>query len=68
MLYEILMWTPVGSARDDPIHDMTRPADEMDANAAFLLASGAQALEDPNISTEPPGGPVRRMPLKPNTR
>ncbi len=51
--YETLIWVPPGSARDDPFHDMTRPADEMDAIADFLLASGARPLEDPKIAIEP---------------
>jgi hypothetical protein len=43
--YETIIWVPPGSATDDPFHDTTRPANEMDALADFLMASGARPLE-----------------------
>ena len=42
--YETIIWVPRGSAPDDPFHDATRPAAEMDAIAAHLLDCGARAL------------------------
>jgi hypothetical protein len=43
--YETVIWVPPGSpAEDDPSHDPTRPAREMNAIAAFLLACGAREL------------------------
>jgi hypothetical protein len=42
--YETVIWVPPGSSADDPFHDATRPAREMDALAAFLLACGAREL------------------------
>jgi hypothetical protein len=42
--YETVIWVPQGSCEDDPFHDATRPAGEMDAIAAFLLACGAREL------------------------
>ncbi|UPY38132.1 DNA/RNA helicase domain-containing protein [Sediminicoccus sp. KRV36] len=42
--YETVIWVPPGSPTDDPFHDPTRPAAEMDAIADFLLACGAQPL------------------------
>lgn len=42
--YETVLWVPRGSAADDPFHDATRDAAEMDAIAAFLLACGARPL------------------------
>jgi hypothetical protein len=42
--YETVIWVPEGSAEDDPFHDATRPAREMDAIAAHLLACGAREL------------------------
>jgi hypothetical protein len=45
--YETVIWVPPGSAADDPFHDATRPAAEMDAIAAFLQACGARPLPAP---------------------
>jgi len=45
--YETVIWVPPGSPAEDPFHDMTRPAAEMDAVADFLLACGAQNLATP---------------------
>ncbi len=42
--YETVIWVPPGSPTDDPFHDPTRPAAEMDAIADFLLACGARPL------------------------
>ncbi|MCU0943780.1 MAG: DUF2075 domain-containing protein [Rubritepida sp.] len=46
--YETVIWVPRGSAADDPFHDATRPAAEMDAIADFLLACGARPLVLPD--------------------
>jgi hypothetical protein len=43
--YETVIWVPRGSSADDPFHDRTRPAAEMDAIADYLLACGARPLE-----------------------
>jgi len=51
--YETIIWIPPGSAADDPFHDVTRPAAEMDALADFLIASGAQPLEALSKELEP---------------
>lgn len=53
--YETVIWVPPGSPADDPFHDPTRPAAEMDAIAEFLLACGAQPLP---AHQEPPGPPA----------
>ncbi|MFC7540908.1 DNA/RNA helicase domain-containing protein [Siccirubricoccus deserti] len=42
--YETIIWIPPGSPAGDPFHDRTRPAAEMDAIAAHLLACGARPL------------------------
>ncbi|WP_027284637.1 DNA/RNA helicase domain-containing protein [Rubritepida flocculans] len=42
--YETLIWVPLGSPEEDPFHDATRPAREMDAIAAFLLDCGVRPL------------------------
>jgi hypothetical protein len=44
--YETIIWVPRGSRRDEPFHDPTRDAAEMDAIAAVLLASGARPFEE----------------------
>ncbi|WP_052388968.1 DNA/RNA helicase domain-containing protein [Belnapia moabensis] len=55
--YETVIWVPPGSQPDDLFHDVTRPASQMDAIAAHLLACGARALEDeaaiPTASSSP---------------
>jgi hypothetical protein len=51
--YETIIWVPPGSAADDPFHDITRRAAEMDALADFLLASGARPLEALTRDPEP---------------
>ena len=51
--YETIIWVPPGSATDDPFHDITRPAAEMDALANFLMASGARPLEALTRKPEP---------------
>jgi len=51
--YETIIWVPPGSAANDPFHDITRPAAEMDALADFLLASGARPLEALTIAPDP---------------
>ena len=43
--YETTIWVPPGSPAADPFHDATRPAAEMEAIAAFLLACGARPLD-----------------------
>jgi hypothetical protein len=43
--YETVIWVPPGSPADDPFHDATRDAAELDAIADFLLACGARPLE-----------------------
>lgn len=43
--YETVIWVPRGSRRDDPHHDRTRDADELDTIADFLLACGAGRLD-----------------------
>ncbi len=45
--YETIIWVPRGSAADDPFHDPTRPAAELDAIADFLAACGARPLPAP---------------------
>ncbi|WP_191084038.1 DNA/RNA helicase domain-containing protein [Roseococcus microcysteis] len=42
--YETVIWVPPGSSAEDPFHDPTRPAAEMDAIADFLRACGARDL------------------------
>lgn len=42
--YETIIWVPPGSPAEDPFHDRTRPAAEMDAIAAHLLRCGARPL------------------------
>jgi hypothetical protein len=42
--YETVIWVPRGSREEDPFHDVTRPAAEMDAIAQYLLACGATIL------------------------
>ncbi|NKC34308.1 DNA/RNA helicase domain-containing protein [Falsiroseomonas selenitidurans] len=44
--YETVIWVPPGSPRDDPFHDPTRDAAEMDAIANFLAACGARPLPE----------------------
>ncbi len=44
--YETVIWVPRGSHGDDPFHDRTRDAAEMDAVADFLLACGARLLDE----------------------
>jgi hypothetical protein len=51
--YETIIWVPPGSAAYDPFHDITRRAEEMDALADFLLASGARPLEALTRDPEP---------------
>ncbi|WP_149540991.1 DNA/RNA helicase domain-containing protein [Siccirubricoccus phaeus] len=51
--YETVIWVPPGSPAGDPFHDGTRPAAEMDAIAAHLLACGARPL----AGLAPPPGP-----------
>lgn len=46
--YETILWVPPGSPLNDPFHDRTRPAAEMDAIAGFLLACGARPLPVPS--------------------
>ena len=56
--YETIIWVPRGSSPDDPFHDATRPAAEMDAIADYLLACGARPLAaDP----PPPATPAPRL-------
>jgi Uncharacterized conserved protein (DUF2075) len=43
--YETIIWVPRGSPAEDPFHDRTRPAAEMDAIATYLIACGARPLE-----------------------
>ena len=50
--YETVIWVPPGSAADDPFHDPTRPAAEMDAVARYLLACGARMLAMADAPTE----------------
>lgn len=53
--YETIIWVPPGSATDAPFQDITRPAAEMDAIAAFLLAAGVRPLESlPDITETAP--------------
>jgi hypothetical protein len=52
--YETIIWVPPGSPAGDPFHDKTRPAAEMDAIAAHLLACGARLLELPEAETGEP--------------
>jgi hypothetical protein len=42
--YETVIWVPPGSSKNDPFHDVTRPAAEMDTIERYLLACGAQPL------------------------
>jgi hypothetical protein len=44
--YETVIWVPRGSRRGDPWYDATRDAAELDAVADFLLACGAQPIEE----------------------
>ena len=56
--YETILWVPRGSSPDDPFHDSTRPAAEMDAIAAYLMACGARSLEDTQLpQPAPPAQP-----------
>ena len=48
--YETVIWVPRGSAADDPFHDPTRPAAEMDAIAEFLRTCGARELATPILA------------------
>ncbi len=43
--YETVIVVPRGSRRDEPFHDVTRDAAEMDAIADLLLACGARPLD-----------------------
>ncbi|MFC7474582.1 DNA/RNA helicase domain-containing protein [Dankookia sp. GCM10030260] len=43
--YETVIWVPRGSPAEDPFHDRTRSAAEMDAIADYLLACGARPLD-----------------------
>jgi hypothetical protein len=43
--YETIIWVPRGSPREDPFHDPTRNAADMDAVADFLLSCGARPLD-----------------------
>lgn len=43
--YETIIWVPPGSPAEDPFHDATRAAGEMDAIADYLLACGARPLD-----------------------
>lgn len=52
--YETVIWVPPGSPADDPFHDPTRPAAEMDSIADFLLACGAQPLREPSRPAQSP--------------
>ena len=52
--YETVIWVPPGSPADDPFHDRTRPAAEMDAIADYLLACGARPLESAAVPETPP--------------
>ncbi|MGK7864364.1 DNA/RNA helicase domain-containing protein [Falsiroseomonas sp. E2-1-a4] len=45
--YETVIWVPRGSQREDPFHDPTRDAAEMDAIADFLTDCGARTLPAP---------------------
>ncbi|MDB5372525.1 MAG: hypothetical protein JWP04_1167 [Belnapia sp.] len=58
--YETIIWVPTGSPADDPFHDTTRPAAEMDAVAAHLLACGARPLDAlaPPASVQPASAPL----------
>ena len=57
--YETIIWVPTGSARNEPFHDETRPATEMDALADFLLAAGIRPLEaSPPFSKALPLSPL----------
>ena len=51
--YETVIWVPRGSPADDPWHDRTRPAAEMEAVAAFLLDCGARPLSMPEERAAP---------------
>jgi hypothetical protein len=44
--YETVIWIPPGSSEDDPFHDVTRPAAEMNAIEKYLLACGANRLDE----------------------
>ena len=57
--YETIIWVPQGSRADEPFHDVTRPAAEMDALADFLLASGARPLEILSTEADSVAEPVR---------
>jgi hypothetical protein len=43
--YETVIWVPPGSSDNDPYHDVTRPAAEMDAIVRYLNSCGAAVLE-----------------------
>src|SRR5690606_17032915 len=51
--YETVIWVPRGSDRDDPFHDRTRDAQELDAIAEFLLACGAHPLAQGTADPSP---------------
>ena len=42
--YETVIWVPPGSPQEDPWHDSTRSAAELDAVERYLLACGARPL------------------------
>ena len=42
--YETVIWVPRGTDAEDPWHDPTRPAAELDAVADYLIACGAEEL------------------------
>jgi Uncharacterized conserved protein (DUF2075) len=52
--YETVFWVPAGSPADDPFHDRTHPAAEMDAIAEFLLSCGARPLDVAPAPSHPP--------------
>ncbi len=61
--YETVIWVPRGSPADDPFHDRTRAAAEMDAIAEFLLGCGARPLGDAALPAAPPPPPADALPL-----
>jgi hypothetical protein len=62
--YETIIWVPRGSATGDPFHDVTRPAAEMDAIAAHLLACGARPLEEMPLAPAAPPPAMLLFPPK----
>jgi len=60
--YETVVWIPRGSPAEDPFHDRTRPAAEMDAIADFLLACGARPLDGMG-TTQPAAAEPAGLPL-----